>query len=375
MRLRHLLTASLIVLLPGPGLQAQAPEPARDAAELQQALDKLQVLGTVLYVAAHPDDENTAILATFARGRHLRSVYLSMTRGGGGQNLIGAEQGDALAALRTQELLAARRVDGAEQAFTRAVDFGFSKTPEETLGLWGHEPALADVVWTIRRVRPDVIITRFTPKGGPTHGHHTASAILAVEAFKAAADPARFPEQLTGKDRVQPWQAKRIVWNSYRPEAERAAQAPGSFVTLDVGQYDPLLGKSYGELAAESRSMHRSQGFGALASRGPRLEYFEALAGPPARTDLLEDVDLGWGKLPGATGWEPCCTAPGWPTAPSSRRPSCPCSWKPRPPWRAWARIPGWTSSGPNCWKPSAAPRGSGWRPSRTGRPWRPGRP
>ena len=255
----------------------------------------------MLYVAAHPDDENTAALATFARGRHLRSAYLSMTRGGGGQNLIGTEQGDALAALRTQELLAARRLDGAEQYFTRAVDFGFSKTPEETLGFWGYDAVLADVVWTIRRVRPDVIITRFSPQGGLTHGHHTASAILALAAFAAAADPARFPEQLAlpGKDRVQPWQARRIVWNSFRPEAERAAQAPGSYVTLDVGQYDPLLGKSYGELAAESRSMHRSQGFGALAIRGPRLEYFEPLAGVPAHTDLLEGVALGWSKLKG----------------------------------------------------------------------------
>ena len=301
MTYRHLLTASLLVLLQSPGLRAQAPEPTRNAAELQQALDKLQVLGTVLYVAAHPDDENTAALATFARGRHLRSAYLSMTRGGGGQNLIGTEQGDALAALRTQELLAARRLDGAEQYFSRAVDFGFSKTPEETLGLWGHEAALADVVWTIRKLRPDVIITRFSPKGGPTHGHHTASAILALEAFSAAADPKRFPEQLalTGRDRVQPWQAKRIVWNSFRTDAERAAQPPGSYVTLEVGQYDPLLGKSYAELAAESRSMHRSQGFGALAVRGTRLEYFEPLAGVRAGNDLLEGVDLGWSRVPG----------------------------------------------------------------------------
>jgi len=292
------LTASLCLLLAVPGLRAQAPEPVLDAAGLQQALDQLQVLGTVLYVAAHPDDENTALLASLARGRHLRSAYLSMTRGGGGQNLIGTEQGDALAVLRTQELLAARRLDGAEQYFSRAVDFGFSKTPEESLRFWGHDAALADVVRTIRALRPDVIITRFSPRGGLTHGHHTASARLALEAFTAAADPARFPEQLAG-GRLRPWAARRILWNSFRPEAERAAQPPGSFLTVDLGQYDPLLGKSYLELAAESRSQHRSQGFGAVAVRGSRLDYFEPLAGAPAQADLMEGVDLTWGRLPG----------------------------------------------------------------------------
>jgi LmbE family N-acetylglucosaminyl deacetylase len=292
----HPLSACALALLMVPGLRAQAPEPIRDAAELQQALDKLQVLGCVLYIAAHPDDENTAALAYFARGRHLRSAYLAMTRGGGGQNLIGPEQGDALALLRTQELLAARRLDGAEQYFTRAVDFGFSKTPEETFRFWGHAEALADVVWTIRSVRPDVIITRFSPTQGGTHGHHTASAQLALEAFSAAADPARFPEQLAY---VRPWQAKRILWNSFRTEAERAAQAPGSYLTVDLGQYDPLLGKSYAELAAGSRSMHRSQGFGAVAVRGQRLDYLEPLAGAKAGSDPLDGVDLGWSRLPG----------------------------------------------------------------------------
>jgi LmbE family N-acetylglucosaminyl deacetylase len=283
-------------LLAVAGLQAQAPLQVRDAAALQIALEKLQVVGTVLYVAAHPDDENTAALAYFSQGRKVRAAYLSMTRGGGGQNLIGSEQGDGLAVLRTQELLAARRLDGAEQFFTRAVDFGFSKTASETLGFWGHESALADVVWTIRKLRPDVILTRFSPTTGGTHGHHTASAILALEAFTAAADPARFPEQLS---LVRPWQARRILWNSFRPQAEREAQAPGAFVTVDVGQYDPLLGKAYTELAAESRSMHRSQGFGAVAARGGRLEYFDLLAGAPLKGDLLEGVDLTWHRVPG----------------------------------------------------------------------------
>jgi LmbE family N-acetylglucosaminyl deacetylase len=288
--------AAVPALLAVAGLQAQAPLQVRDAAALQLALDKLQVVGTVLYVAAHPDDENTAALAYFSQGRMVRTAYLSMTRGGGGQNLIGSEQGDGLSVLRTQELLAARRLDGAEQFFTRAVDFGFSKTPAETLGIWGHEPALADVVWTIRKLRPDVILTRFSPTAGGTHGHHTASAMLALEAFAAAADPARFPEQLR---LVEPWQAKRILWNSFRPQAERDAQAPGAFVTVDVGRYDPLLGKAYTELAAASRSMHRSQGFGALAARGAKLEYFDLLAGSPLKDDLLEGVDLTWRRVPG----------------------------------------------------------------------------
>lgn len=272
------------------------PEPVRDAAALQVLLDKLQVLGTVLYVAAHPDDENTAALAAFSQGAKVRAAYLSMTRGGGGQNLIGPELGDGLALIRTQELLAARHLDGAEQYFTRCNDFGFSKTPEETLSVWGHDAALADVVWIVRKLRPDVILTRFSPTLGTTHGHHTASAMLALEAFKAAADPKAFPEQL---DRVRPWQARRILWNSFRPQAERDAMKPGSFLTLDIGAYDPVLGKSFTELAAESRSMHRSQGFGAVPSRGSRLEHFEPLAGEPAKADFFEGVDLTWGRVRG----------------------------------------------------------------------------
>lgn len=271
---------------------AQAPPPC-DAAALEQTLDRLQVLGSVLYLAAHPDDENTALLAYLARGRHLGTCYLSLTRGGGGQNRIGTERGDALAALRTQELLAARRLDGAEQRFARAVDFGFSKTAAESLAIWGHDAVLADVVWTIRKLRPDVIVTRFSPARGDTHGHHTASALLAVEAFAAAADPARFPEQLAW---VRPWQATRLVWNSYRPEAELRAQGA---LAMEVGGYDPLLGKSYPELAAESRSQHRSQAFGMVAPRGPRTEFFEPLAGTPARNDLFEGIDLTWRRVPG----------------------------------------------------------------------------
>src|SRR5262245_43381493 len=178
--------------------------------EIRQSLEKLNTLGSVMMIAAHPDDENTALLAYLARGRHVRTAYLALTRGEGGQNLIGSEQGDQMGIIRTQELLAARRIDGVEQFFTRAIDFGFSKTAEETLTQWPREQVLADVVWNIRRFRPDVPILRFsgTPRDG--HGHHQSSAILAKEAFSLAADPTKFPEQLAY---VQPWQVKRMMQN------------------------------------------------------------------------------------------------------------------------------------------------------------------
>ena len=172
---------------------------------------KLNELGTFLMIAAHPDDERTAVLAYFARGRHMRTAYLSLTRGEGGQNLIGSEQGPQLGLIRTQELLAARQIDGAEQFFTRAIDFGFTRTAAETMQKWGHDRILSDVVWVVRRYRPDVIDCGFsgTPRDG--HGQHQASGILCHEVFDAAADPKRFPEQLRW---VKPWQAKRLVESS-----------------------------------------------------------------------------------------------------------------------------------------------------------------
>src|SRR5438128_4394421 len=195
------------------------------AAEITLRLEKLNVLGSVLMVAAHPDDENTALLAYFARGRKARTAYLSATRGEGGQNLIGSEQGGLLGVIRTQELLAARRIDGAHQFFTRAIDFGFTKTAEETLAKWGHDRILSDMVWTIRQFRPDVIVLRFsgTPRDG--HGQHQASALLGKEAYLAAADKDRFPEQA-----IEPWKAKRLLYNviAFTPEQEKqAAATPG----------------------------------------------------------------------------------------------------------------------------------------------------
>src|SRR5712692_3602033 len=214
---------------------------AEDAAQIQLALNKLTVVGSAMYIAAHPDDENTALIAWFASGRLYRTAYLAMTRGDGGQNLIGEEKGELLGIIRTQELLAARRIDGGEQLFTRAIDFGYSKSPQETLAIWNHDLILGDVVWHIRRVEPDVIVTRFptTAEGG--HGHHTASASLAVEAFAAAGDPTKYPEQLKT---VNVWQPKRIFWNRFSFGRTIAPDDPAVAKSLrvDLGAYNPLLG-------------------------------------------------------------------------------------------------------------------------------------
>ncbi|HET7506379.1 MAG TPA: PIG-L family deacetylase [Kofleriaceae bacterium] len=278
------LTVGALGTLAGPA----AAETDLHAGALAHALDRVATTGRVLYVAAHPDDENTRLLAYLANVRHLEVAYLAMTRGGGGQNLIGGEQGPLLDVIRTEELLAARRIDGARQFFTRMRDFGYSKRADETLTWWGHDEALADVVWVIRTFQPDIIITRFT-ESPPNHGHHTASAILAREAFAAAADPNRFPEQLAGG--VTVWQADRLLqnipgWNN--------APVPKEAVALEIGAYDPRLGLEIGELAARSRSQHKSQGFGVPADRGPVTERFLPLAGKKPTSDLFEGLDLTW---------------------------------------------------------------------------------
>ncbi|HEX6640530.1 MAG TPA: PIG-L family deacetylase, partial [Thermoanaerobaculia bacterium] len=270
---------------------------ARDAAQIQVALRRLANVGGTLYIAAHPDDENTALLAWSANDRGYRTAYLSVTRGDGGQNLIGDEKGPLLGVIRTQELLAARRIDGAEQMFTRAIDFGFSKGPEETLAIWGHDAVLADVVWAIRRFQPDVIVTRFPTNGDGGHGHHTASAMLAEEAFVAAADATKFPEQLAS---VSPWQAKRIFWNrfSFRP-VDPNDPALAKSLRIDLGTYNPLLGRAYTEIAAESRSQHKSQGFGSAERRGSIINYFDLRNGEPAVKDLYEGVNTRWSRYAG----------------------------------------------------------------------------
>ncbi len=286
--------AACLLAAAAPASADPRPREAMNAAEMRLALRKLGVVGSALYVAAHPDDENTSLLSYLSKGRLVRTGYLSMTRGDGGQNLIGSDTGERLGVIRTQELLEARRIDGAEQRFTRALDFGYSKRADETLEKWGHDRILADVVWSIRRARPDVIITRFPPDSTAGHGHHAASAILAEEAFHAAADSTRFPEQLQW---VRPWQAKRLVWNVFRFGAQGPDTNRGR-VSVDLGAYSPELGRSYSELAGESRSMHKSQGFGAAERRGTFTNTFVHRAGEPARTDLFDGVDLGWTRVP-----------------------------------------------------------------------------
>ncbi|MFD1769243.1 PIG-L family deacetylase [Sphingobacterium suaedae] len=265
----------------------------KSSAEIQLGLERLNVLGSVLYFAAHPDDENTKLIAYLASERKVRTAYLSLTRGDGGQNLIGTEQGIELGLIRTQELLQARKIDGGEQYFSSAFDFGFSKTHEETFKFWKKEEVLREAVWIIRKLQPDVIITRFPPDERGGHGHHQASAILAHEAFKAAADPTVFPEQL---NIVKPWQAKRLLWNTanfMRMQGDSPNQ-----LKIDIGQFNPLLGQSYGEISARSRSQHKSQGFGSAASNGFAIESFEYVDGDKPTTDLFDKIDLSWNRVP-----------------------------------------------------------------------------
>ena len=279
------------LLCAGPFISTSAT--AQSSSEIILGLQKLNTLGSVLYIAAHPDDENTRLLPYLSKERKLRTGYLSLTRGDGGQNLVGKEQGDALGLIRTQELLAARRVDGAEQFFTRANDFGYSKNPEETFSIWNKDSILADVVLAIRRFRPDVIICRFPTTGEGGHGHHTASAILAMEAFDASADPARFPWQL----KESPvWQAKRIFWNTFNFGGNNTTSEDQ--LKIEVGGYNALIGKSYGEIAADSRSMHKSQGFGSAKTRGSTIEYFKFLKGEKAGADIFQGVDQTWKRIP-----------------------------------------------------------------------------
>lgn len=274
--------------------------------EILSNLKKLNVLGSVLYVAAHPDDENTQLLAYLAKDRLVRTAYLSLTRGDGGQNLIGPEQGENIGIIRTQELLAARRVDGPDQFFSRAYDFGFSKSTDEAVRTWGQDKVLADVVWMIRKYQPDVIITRFPPDARAGHGHHSASGFLAEEAYKMANDPTKFPEQLAypGRRPVKPWQARRVMWNVFIPGAFLSNKKPdeaGNLIGIETGLYNPMLGRSYGEIAAESRSQHKSQGFGVPANRGARIDYLLLKNGDPAEKDPLDGVDMTWKRVPGSS--------------------------------------------------------------------------
>lgn len=265
-----------------------------DAARILLELEKLNTTGSVLYMAAHPDDENTRLITYFANEKKVRTGYLSLTRGDGGQNLVGEEQGAYLGLLRTQELLEARKTDGGEQYFTTAVDFGYSKTADETFTVWNHDRLLEEAVWIIRNFQPDIIITRFPPDERAGHGQHTVSAIIAQEAFIAAADPEKFPEQLQF---VKPWKTQRLFWNtSLRWDntlAEKLKDKKNVGI-IDVGGYNPLLGYSYGEIAADSRTHHKSQGFGSAPSRGEQLEYLTLTDGSGFEKDIFEDIITTW---------------------------------------------------------------------------------
>lgn len=283
-------------------LTAQAPE-RWTAAEIYQGIEKLNFLGSALYVAAHPDDENQRLIAYLANEYKAEMAYLSLTRGDGGQNLIGPEIRELLGVIRTQELLGARRIDGGRQFFTRANDFGYSKHPDETLEIWQREEVLGDVVWAIRKWQPDVIINRFDHESaGRTHGHHTSSAILSYEAFSLAGDPEAYPGQL---EYVDPWQPRRLFFNTswwFYGSREAFAEADKTdLMSVDVGVYYPLRGKSNNEIAAEARSMHKCQGFGATLRRGTQQEYLKILKGdmPAQKENLFEGVNTTWSRVKG----------------------------------------------------------------------------
>lgn len=300
--MRLIITFLLSLLLLSFFSFGQKPE-RLSSADIYDEIKKLQVLGSALYVAAHPDDENTRLISWLANSRHIRTAYLSLTRGDGGQNLIGTEMAELLGVIRTQELLAARQLDGGHQIFTRANDFGYSKHPDETLRIWNKDDVLSDAVRAIRRWQPDVIITRFDPNSaGRTHGHHTASAMLALEAFEQAGNPNAFPEQLT---ELEVWQPRRIFFNTSwwfygsRENFEKADKS--KLVTVEVGTYFPLKGISNNEIAAISRSQHKSQGFGSIGTRGTEKEYLDLLKGdmPEDPTDLFAGINTTWSRLQG----------------------------------------------------------------------------
>ena len=290
--MRKLGLVSLLLLLSTLAI-SQKPQ-QWNAADIEFHLEKLGVLGRVLYLAAHPDDENTSLIAYLSKGKMYETAYLSLTRGDGGQNLIGSEQASELGLIRTEELLGARSVDGAQQFFSTANDFGFSKNATETLKFWGHDSILANVVWVIRKYQPDIIINRFPPDARAGHGHHWSSAILSHEAFKAAADPNQFKEQLAY---VKPWQVKRVLWNTHNFGGLNTT-SPNQF-HVEIGGFNPRLGQSYGQIAAESRSMHKSQGFGVAPVLGSKTEYFQVVDGDNPHKELLDGVQTSWDRIEG----------------------------------------------------------------------------
>lgn len=299
--LRHSFLPALLGLLLSLPLAAQKPvKPS--AADLHDAIKKLNVLGSVLYVAAHPDDENQRFISYCASEKHYNVTYLSLTRGDGGQNLIGPEIRELLGVLRTEELQMARSIDGGKQRFSRANDFGFSKNPEETLHFWDKNQVLSDVVWAIRETRPDVIVNRFYhDKKYDTHGHHTASAMLSVEAFDLAGKTDAYPEQLKN---TEVWQPRRQFFNTswwfFGGQEAFNKMDKSHLFSLDLGVYYPLKGKSNNEVASEARSMHRCQGFGGLTTRGENIEWFDFIKGDrPEKKDMFEGINTTWSRVKG----------------------------------------------------------------------------
>lgn len=257
-------------------------------------LMKLREFGRVLYVGAHPDDENNKLIAYLAKERFMEVAYLSLTRGEGGQNFIGAESGDDLGILRAQESLQARRVDGGRQFFTRAKDFGFSKCAQESISVWGEEATLEDIVYIIRYYQPDIIISRFSPVVADRHGHHQASAILIGKAFALAAEKSAYPNQLA---QLRTWRAKQLLWNVY---AESGVKEIGGQITPKHDQIPLFIpaksrysGQSFSRLAAESRNQHRCQAMACLAGEGASFEYFEWLAGAPLLRETFLHATAG----------------------------------------------------------------------------------
>ena len=274
----------------------------QNTSEIYESVKKLNFLGSVLYVAAHPDDENTRLISYFSNHVKARTGYLSMTRGDGGQNLIGPEIRELLGVIRTQELLAARRVDGGEQFFTRANDFGYSKHPDETLVVWNKDEVLKDVVSRIRKFKPDIIINRFdhrTP--GSNHGHHTSSAMLSLEAFDLANDK----NYKTHKGSTDLWQPKRIFFNTswwfYGSQKKFAEADKSKMLNFDIGLFSPSSGLSNNEVASIASSQHLSQGFGRRTTRGSEKEYVEFLKGdfPKDKTNIFEGIDTSWNRVKG----------------------------------------------------------------------------
>ena len=301
-RIKSLLLAFVVIGFTNIQVSAQLKKQA-SSGEIYNQIEKLNFLGTVLFIAAHPDDENTRLISYLVNEKKANTTYLSITRGDGGQNLIGPEISELLGVIRTQELLAARRTDGGNQMFTRANDFGFSKNAEETISIWDDELVKRDVVWAIRNVQPDIVINRFDHRtSGSTHGHHTASAMLSYDLFDKAGDQKVFADQLKY---VQPWQPKRLFFNTswwfYGSQEKFDAADKSNLISFDVGTYFPTLGKSNTEIAAESRSNHKCQGFGSTGTRGTQLEYLELLKGdlPNNKADLFEGINTTWTRVKG----------------------------------------------------------------------------